>query len=356
MDQASLRHNLCAVRRFAPDSRVWAVIKADAYGHGMLQAADALGDADGFAVARVKEAVTLREAGVARPILVLEGANFADELAVAGQHQLELTVHHHSQIELLHHHESTSALRLWIKVDTGMHRLGLSPEAAGDALRQLHDMGRRVEVAGLMTHLANADDPADPLSREQCGRLLALCSGLDLPLSIGNSAGLIATPEARTAWVRPGIMLYGASPLQGRSAASLGLRSVMTLKTHLIAVQQLRHGDRIGYGGTYCCPEDIPVGVAAIGYGDGYPRHARQGTPVLVAGRRVPLIGRVSMDMIHLDLRSAPAAVIGDEVVLWGDGLPADEIAEAAGTIAYDLFCAVTARVPRLYSTRTGSS
>ena len=349
IEHASLRHNLQVVRGFSPDSRIWAVIKANAYGHDMLKVAQCLQGADGLAVARVEEGVHLRDAGISGPILVLEGANFDDELSAAGQHQLELAVHHQSQIDLFRRQRSDRATRIWLKVDTGMHRLGLPPEAVAQVLQQVQDLGRRVRLVGVMTHLANADDPHDPFSREQCNALFALCAGLDLPLSIGNSAGLIAIPEARTAWVRPGIMLYGASPLHERTAASLGLRSVMTLKTRLISIQQLRRGDRIGYGGTYSCPEDMSVGVAAIGYGDGYPRHARQGTPVLVTGRRVPLIGRVSMDMINLDLRSAPDSAIGDEVVLWGDGLPADEIAAAAGTIPYELFCAVTARVPRCH-------
>lgn len=355
IDHAALRHNLRVARHFAPDSRVWAVIKANAYGHGLVQMAEALRDADGFAVARVGEGVCLRDAGVSQAILVLEGANFADEVESASHHDLELTVHHSHQVELLRHHRAERVLRIWLKVDTGMHRLGLSPDTVAVVLRQVHALGPRVGLAGLMTHLGNADDPSDPLSREQCNRLFVLRPDLDLPLSIGNSAGLIGIPESRSAWIRPGIMLYGASPLQGRSAASLGLRPAMTLKTRLIAIQPLRRGDRIGYGGTYRCPVDMSVGVAAIGYGDGYPRHARQGTPVLVSGRPVSLVGRVSMDMIHLDLRSAPGAAVGDEVVLWGDGLPADEIAEAAGTIPYELFCAVAARVPRHYFARSRS-
>lgn len=350
IDHAALRHNLGAVRRYAPESLVWAVIKANAYGHGMVEVAGALRSADGFAVARVEEGIVLRDAGVARPILVLGGANFADELEAAVRRDLELTLHHHDQIALLQRRQSAGVPRVWLKVDTGMHRLGLPPEATGPALRQLRESAGSVRLAGLMTHLANADDLADPLGREQCECLSRLNLGPGLPLSIGNSAGLIGLPQARSSWVRPGIMLYGASPLLGRTAESLGLHPVMTLKTTLISIQQLRRGDRIGYGGTYACPEAMPVGVAAIGYGDGYPRHARQGTPVLVAGRRVPLVGRVSMDMINLDLRSVPGAKVGDEVVLWGDGLPADEIAEAAGTIAYELFCSVTARVPKRHT------
>jgi alanine racemase len=204
-------------------------------------------------------------------------------------------------------------------------------------------------LPSLMTHLANADNPRDGLTRLQCERLRSLDPASERTLSIGNSAGILAFPASRTHWVRPGIMLYGASPLMGRSAAELGLRSVMTLETRLIALRSLRRGDAIGYGGTYVCPEDMPVGVAAIGYGDGYPRHAPAGTPVLVRGQRAPLVGRVSMDMINIDLRGVPDASVGDPVILWGEGLPVDEIAHRAGTISYELLCQVTSRVRTEY-------
>jgi alanine racemase len=198
-----------------------------------------------------------------------------------------------------------------------------------------------------MTHLANADTPQDPLSEDQCARLRALSSDRRLALSIGNSAGVLAVTGSRTDWVRPGIMLYGASPLADRSASDLGLRPVMTLATQLIAVQRLRRGDAIGYGGTWCCPEDMPVGIAAVGYADGYPRHAPPGTPVLVRGERCALVGRVSMDMIHLDLRALADPRPGDPVTLWGEGLGVEEVAARAGTISYELLCRVTPRVPR---------
>ena len=346
IDHPALRHNLGVVRRHAPNSLAWAVIKANAYGHGMEQAAAALDAvADGLAVARVEEAVRLREAGTALPLLVLEGALYADELAVAAEYRLELALHRQEQVALLEQTPLSAALRVWVKVDTGMHRLGFDPQ---DVPTILECLERNPQVEGppaLMTHLANADDVQDGLTDAQCERLRALDPVSERKLSIGNSAGIIAWPASRTHWVRPGIMLYGSSPLIGRTAAELGLRPVMTLQTQLIAVRSLRRGDAIGYGGTYVCPEDMPVGVAAIGYGDGYPRHAPANTPVLVRGLRVPLVGRVSMDTINLDLRSVPAATAGDTVTLWGEGLPVDEIAEHAGTISYELLCHVTARV-----------
>jgi alanine racemase len=346
IDLVALTRNLGVVRRHAPGSRVWAVIKADAYGHGALASARALGDADGLAVARVGEALALRGAGIGLPLLVLGGVGSPQELAAAAGADIEFAVHRAEQVAWIEARAGQGGcLAVWVKVDTGMHRLGLDPAEVPAVLAQLGTCPG-VRVQGLMTHLANADTPEDPLSRIQCRRLMELAAGL--PLSIANSAGIMAVSESRTDWVRPGIMLYGASPLAGCSAASLGLKPVMTLTTQLVAVRHLRRGDAIGYGGTWACPRDMPVGVAAIGYGDGYPRHAPAGTPVLVRGTRCTLVGRVSMDLIHLDLRALPEARPGDPVTLWGEGLPADEVAECAGTIAYELFCQVTSRVPRV--------
>lgn len=353
IDLAALGHNLEVARRHAPRSRIWAVIKADAYGHGMEQAAAALTAADGFAVARLEEALRLRTAGVEHPILVLNGALSAEETAVAWEARLDLAVHQAEQADWLAALPMTAAvahrpLRIWLKVDTGMHRLGLNPADVPRILTQLANCPVVAPEPGLMTHLANADEPTDPFTGLQCQRLRALARP-GQALNIGNSAGILASPAARADWVRPGIMLYGGSPLNDRGAAALGLRPVMILKTQVSATHVYRAGERIGYGGTFVCPEDMPVGVAAIGYGDGYPRHAPTGTPVLVKGHRVPLIGRVSMDSITLDLRLCPEARPGDEVILWGPGLPVEEIAQAAGTISYDLLCGVSPRVRREY-------
>lgn len=346
IDHAALRHNLAQVRRYAPASKVWAVIKANAYGHGMEQAATTLADADGLAVARVSEALRLRRSIADRPVLVLAGALSRDELEEAARHRLELAVHQREQLILLERADLKTPLRVWIKVDTGMHRLGLDPAAIPEVYARLSACTSVHPQIGLMTHLANADDPQDPLSDLQC-ELLRTLAVTDQELSIGNSGGILAFPAARTHWVRPGIMLYGSSPFATRGADSLGLDPVMTFKTRLIGIRNQRRGDRIGYGGTYSCPEDMPVGVAAAGYGDGYPRHAPSGTPVLVAGARAHLVGRVSMDSITLDLRDIPQAAPGDEVVLWGRGLPVDEVSRHAGTISYELLCGLTARVSR---------
>jgi len=345
IDHVALRHNLALVRRHAPDSRVWAVVKANGYGHGMVPVGTSLEAADGLAVARVEEGVRLREAGITKPILVMEGFLLDEELAAAREHGLEPVLHQPGQVALLERTRTTRPLRVWIKVDTGMHRLGFDPREVPDLLVRLNADPGIAGSVGLMTHLAQADDPHGRFTQLQCDRLRALDPAAKHDLSIGNSAGILAFPASCTHWVRPGIMLYGASPLHGRTAAELGLRPVMRLETRLIAVRALLRGNRIGYGGTYVCPEDMPVGVAAIGYGDGYPHHAPTGTPVLVGERRAPLVGRVSMDMISIDLRGLPDPAVGDPVTLWGAGLPVDEIAEWACTIPYELLCRVTARV-----------
>ena len=347
IDLTALRHNLGVARRRAPASRIWAVIKADAYGHGMERAATALTAADGFAVARVEEALRLRAAGVAQPILVLTGALSQEETAAAQAHRLDLALHQGEQMTWLEALSPAPPLRIWIKVDTGMHRLGLDPSEVTAIQQRLAACPRVAPVPGLMTHLANADDPEDPLTIHQCQRLRTLARP-DQALNIGNSGGLLAFPAARTAWVRPGIMLYGGSPFPSQSADALGLEPGMTLKTQISALHHFRAGDRIGYSGTFVCPEDMLVGVAAIGYGDGYPRHAPTGTPVLVGGRRVSLVGRVSMDSITLDLRQAPGTQLGDEVILWGRDLPVEEIAHRAGTINYALLCGLSTRVQRV--------
>ena len=345
---SALRHNLSIARRHAPDSRIMAIIKANGYGHGSVAVAQALNQADAFGVACLDEAITLREAGVAQPIVLLEGVVHAADLNLVRGYQLELVVHHPVQIGLLEQ-ESGSAIPVWLKLDTGMHRLGITPPQVTEMLQRLGQLEAVAQPVRLMTHLANADDRQDDTTPQQLERFDSATADLRLETSIANSAGILAWPDTHRDWVRPGIMLYGVSPFVDSSAAEHDLQPVMTLQSELIAVNQQRQGEPIGYGGTYRCPADMPVGVVAIGYGDGYPRHAPSGTPVLVNGQRVPLIGRVSMDMICVDLRDCPKAAIGDPVVLWGAGLPVEEIASLAGTIGYELLCQVTRRVPLDY-------
>ena len=345
IDHAALRHNLQRVREAAPQSRIWAVVKADAYGHGVERVVSALTETDGFAVARVDEAVRLRDLGVSKSILILGGCYTADEFNMAAQAGFEITLHQSQQLELLDRLDPASpALKIWLKVDTGMHRLGFDPGSVEALAERLTDHPR-VASLSLWTHLANADDTADKTTDEQIKRFDALPLLLFQHCSIANSGGILGFPDAHRDWVRPGIMLYGASPFQQGSAERDGLLPVMTLRSRVVSVKQARAGDPIGYGGRYRCPESMPVAVVAVGYGDGYPRHAPDGTPVLVNGHRLPLVGRVSMDLITLDARSYPDVAVGDEVVLWGRGLPADEVAALSGTIAYQLFCNVTSRV-----------
>jgi alanine racemase len=256
-------------------------------------------------------------------------------------------VHQWHQIELLEQTPLHAPVKVWIKVDSGMHRLGFLPEDVHAAWERLGRIAQ-VERLGFLTHLACADDLGDPSTERQLATFTSAIGELPGERSVGNSAGLLGWPEARSDWVRPGIMIYGASPFPHRTGTQEGLEPVMTLRSELMAVNHLKRGHAVGYGSTWVCPEDMAVGVVAAGYGDGYPRHARAGTPVLVNGRRVPLIGRVSMDMITVDLRSQPDARVGDPAVLWGEGLPVEEIAECAGTIGYVLLCGVTARVPRI--------
>jgi len=348
LDAGALTHNLQQVRRHAPQARVMAVVKANGYGHGLAWVARTLSEsADAFGVSSIEEGLQLRAAGVTRPICLLEGFFSADELPLLVQHGLEPVIHHVGQIEALAMAPASLRLSVWIKADTGMHRLGFSPATVTDAVNRLRHAPAVSEVR-LMSHFARAEFSGDTATQSQIDGFLALSRGQGLETSLANSAGILSWPSSHLDWVRPGIMLYGASPLPDKDAAALDLRPVMTLESALIAVQPRKKGDGIGYGGDWRCPEDMPVGVAAIGYGDGYPRHAPPGTPVLVNGQRVPTVGRVSMDMITLDLRSQPQAKIGDPVVLWGKGLPVEEVAEKAGTISYELLCHVTERIPRV--------
>lgn len=345
IDLAAVRHNFSRARAAAPNSKIIAVIKSNAYGHGMFSIAKALDKADALGLARMEEAVRLRQAGFQQQLVVLEGFMGSEELEAASHYQIELVVNSQEQLAQLESARLDQPVTCWLKVDSGMHRLGFPLGEAAEAHRRLAACASVRAPLRLMTHLANADDLQDSATEQQLKRFLPLISELGGEVSIANSAGLIGWSQTHYDWVRPGIMLYGASPLLDGRGRQHDLKPVMTLSTRLIAVNQCLAGDTIGYGGSWRCPQAMPIGVAAIGYGDGYPRHASSGTPVLVNGRRVALIGRVSMDMITVDLRTQPQAKVGDPVTLWGDGLPAEEIAEAAGTISYQLFCGVTQRV-----------
>ncbi len=343
---SALQHNLAVARAAAEGARVMAVIKGNAYGHGLLRVAYALRQADAFAVTSVEEAIPLREAGFAHPILLLEGPYEPGEVHLASRYRLDIAVHSEWQVSVLQGARLSRPVNVWLKVDSGMHRLGLPPEQVRSAYTRMASLSAVAPHIRLMTHLARADELAAETTCKQMASFAEAVEGLRGERSIANSAGLLGWPETRTGWVRPGIMLYGASPFGAGPPPHARLRPAMSLTTRINAVYEHRAGDAIGYGGAWICPENMPVAVAAIGYADGYPRHAPSGTPVLVNGQRARLIGRVSMDMICLDVRGLQEpAEVGDLVTLWGPGLPAEEVAEHAGTIAYELFCTVTQRV-----------
>ena len=345
IDTAALRHNLNRVREIAPGSRVLAVLKANAYGHGMLAAAAALGGADGFAVARLPEAVMLRASGHAHRIVLLEGVQGAEQLREAADNDVELVVHQPEQIALLEEWGAAHSFRIWLKIDTGMGRLGFRPSAVGAALERLAACRSIRRPFALMTHLAEAELKGNERTRAQLECFERLTAGLPGERSIANSAGLMGWPAAQAGWVRPGLMLYGISPFAGTTGLDLGLRPVMTLQSCVIAVRELAPGDRVGYGGNWTAVRATRIAVVAAGYGDGYLRSTANGTPVLVNARRAPLAGRVSMDMLTVDVTELPQVAIGDPVVLWGEGLPVENVAAAAGTIPYELVCRVGSRV-----------
>jgi alanine racemase len=334
------------VRELAPGCRVLAVIKANAYGHGIVAAARALAAADAFAVARLEEAVALREAGIAARIVLLEGVQDAEELAAAAAHGLEPFVHQRAQIVLLEQWRGPHPFRVWLKIDSGMGRLGFRPAEVPQAAARLAVCAAVVQPPLLATHLAEPEIRGNAHTRAQLERFARATAGLPGERSVASSAGLIAWPEARTDWVRPGIMLYGISPFPESTGADLGLRPVMSLETRVIAVKELAAGDRVGYGGSWTAPGPARIAIAEAGYGDGYPRSTANGTPVLVNGRPAALAGRVSMDMLAIDVTGAGAVGPGDPVLLWGPQVPVERVAAAAGTIAYELTCRVSRRVP----------
>jgi len=343
----ALRHNLARIKAMAAPAKVMAVVKADAYGHGLERVARALdAAAECFAVAALGDGLRLRAAGHRQRIVVLSGPDQAGDIAEMQRLGLEAAIHHEAQLAWLSEASATRGrLRVWLKIDSGMHRLGFAPERAADVharLAVLHGIDPEI---GLLTHFSESEVFGGEVTRAQIARFNAMTRGLDGPRSLSNSAAVLGWPEARADWVRSGGLLYGLSVVEGKSGADFGFRPAMTLTTRLIAINRTARGERIGYNGAWTCPEDMPVGVAAVGYGDGYPRSAEAGTPVLVDGRRVPLIGRVSMDLITLDLREAPQAKVGDCVTLWGEGLPVETVAAHAGTISYDLTCGMTRRV-----------
>jgi alanine racemase len=342
IDSAALRHNLGVARRSAPRSRVWAVVKANAYGHGLARAVRAL-PADGLGLIELDAAIDLRRAGEKRPILMMQGFYSAQELEPIAAHGLTTVVHDAEQLAMLEKARPSAKIPVYVKLNTGMNRLGFVRRDLENALARL---GRCAGEITLMTHFADADGKRGV--KWQLERFGEMSSGLVFPRSLANSAAILRYPDAHADWVRPGIMLYGCSPFADESAEKLGLKPAMTLSSELIAVRELHAGDSVGYGCTFTAQGPMRAGVVACGYADGYPRHAPTGTPILVCGKRTRTLGRVAMDMLVADLTAIPEAAIGSPVTLWGEGLSADEVAASAGTVSYELLCALSPRVPIL--------
>lgn len=347
IDLSALRHNYRLAKSLTR-CRALAVVKANAYGHGALQCAAALNDeADGFAVSSIDEALELREAGHQQPIVLLEGWFEAAELELICRHDLWPVVHHHGQLVDLREANLSRPLHIWLKLDSGMHRTGFSVAEYPQVWRELQGSGKVASLTKI-THLARADEPKTGRTEQQLEAFLQATTGLEGPTSLSNSAGVLAWPGAYGDWVRPGIMLYGSSPFGFAQEQAALLRPVMQLDSRVIAVHQIAAGEPIGYGSRFVTSRPSRIGVVAMGYADGYPRHAPDGTPVLVDGQRTCISGRVSMDMLTVDLTDLPNSGLGSYVRLWGDGLDAGEVASRAGTISYQLFCNLN-RVPRRY-------
>ena len=342
---AALRENLRRVRQLAPHSRIMAVVKADGYGHGLERVAHALASADAFGVATLDDAQRLRAAGLSNRIVLLEGFDEPSDLAEMRRLRLESIVHHSSQIEILEHDRDPRPLKVWLKVDSGMHRLGFAPDAVASAWQRLRRLPQVEREIALMSHFASADVPGDVATPAQIERFTRTCMGMDAERSLANSAGVLLWPQAHADWVRVGGLLYGISAVEGRCGEEFGLHPAMSLSARIIAINTIAAGERVGYAGAWQAPQDMRIAVAAIGYGDGYPRHAATGTPVLLRGRHASVVGRVSMDMITLDLREHDDAEVGDTIVLWGRGLPVETVAACSETIGYELVCGMTRRV-----------
>ncbi len=356
IDLSAIRENLDIAKLAAPNTKAYAIIKADGYGHGIICTAYALRDADGFGVASIDEALQLRARNIQKPILLLEGIFDQLEFEEIIQHNLEIVLHHKWQLHALQDWAvkpssnsppaKLKQIDIWLKLDTGMNRLGFAPKDIYSIWNVLKK-NPLIRSIKLMTHLANADDVTDNFTENQLVRFESATQNINTLKSIANSAAVLAWPQAHAEIIRPGIMLYGASPFIKTNASDFKLKPAMTLQSKLIAIKELKKGNPVGYGGDWTAPYNTRIGIVAIGYGDGYPRHAPSGTPVLVGGNRTQLVGRVSMDLLCVDLGKLPSAKIGDNVVLWGKGLPVEEVAQHAETISYELFCGITKRVKR---------
>lgn len=344
IDLSALKHNLQRVRECAPHSAVIAMVKANAYGHGIVRVAQALGETNALGVASIEEGITLRNAGITQPIVLMEGLFHPDEITEAAKYHFTLVVHHEPHVMMLEQAPAAHQFDVWLKMNTGMNRLGVAPEQVPSLHARLQKSAAVKNPVGLMTHFAEADALTSEATLNQITRFKTITTHLTGPQSLANSAGILAWPQSHADWVRPGLILYGAAPFADKTGLEYGLKPVMTLSSRLIAVNSVKRGEKVGYGGTWSAPEDMTVGIVGVGYGDGYPQFAQNGTPILVKGVECQLAGRVSMDMLAVDLRHMPAAQVGDAVTLWGDGLPVERVAKHSGTSAYEILTRMTPR------------
>ncbi len=356
IDTHALLHNYHVIKEKAPSSQILTVLKANAYGHGLIDIAKSLSNTDienniianAFGVARIEEALALRNKGITQKIVLLEGFFSTDDIAIIVANKLSVVIHNEQQLAAILSAKIHTPINVWLKIDTGMHRLGINPDEFTYFYQQLKNSDNVENSIILMSHLACADDIHDDMTLSQLSCFNQLTAHTEEAKSLANSAAICAWPTTHFDWVRPGIMLYGISPMKAQSAQSQLLKPVMTLQSSVIAIRQINQGDAIGYGSAWVSDKNTTIAVVAIGYGDGYPRHAENGTPVLINNRIVPLVGRVSMDMIMIDLGEQTSDKIGDVVTLWGKGLPIEKVAECASTIAYELICNITNRVKKI--------
>lgn len=350
INKSALRSNYQLAQSLAPHSKSMPIVKANGYGHGAVEVAMALSDlAPAFGVASTEEALALRDAGLTQPILLLEGAFTRDEILVAAANNFWLLLNHQVQVEQLLSAKPGAPVRIWIDIDTGMHRLGFAPQDVENVYRQLTASNNVQSGIVLATHFASADELTNPFTDIQIDCFNKIAAGIACERSLANSPAILAWPQSLSDWNRPGFMLYGNSPFNTQQANADKLKPVMTFKSEVIALRDVAAGERVGYGGTWIARRQSRIATVTAGYGDGYPRHAPNGTPVLINNKRCPLAGRVSMDMIMVDVTDLERVSLGDEAILWGPQLSVNEVASCAGTIGYELLTRMPARVPRIY-------
>ena len=348
ISKSALRHNVSVVRRLAPNTKILAMIKANGYGHDAIKVAQCLAaDVDAFGVARINEALELSKAGIQAQIVLMEGCFSQAELELAAQQNYQIVIQNQVQLDVLLTSNLPNKIKIWIKIDTGMHRVGFSPEQLDSIFNHLEQSNNVDPDITTLTHFAHADNKAKKENIQQFNLFQQQTKLLACQRSMANSAAIMTNDAAHFDWVRPGIMLYGSSPVTNSVASDYDLKPVMTLKSKVIALNAIKQGDAVGYGGIWQAKQDTNIAVVAMGYGDGYPRHAENGTPVLINGKMYPLVGRVSMDMITVDVGNDNEVSLWDTVTLWGEGLPAEIVAEHAETISYELFCNIANRVKK---------